>query len=84
MGLYATVRPGPYCCAEWDSGGYPLWLRFVPNLQTRHNDPVFQQHVERWWGQLLPIIVNNQIDRGGNVILVQLENEDYLGWARTA
>ena len=80
MGLYAIVRPGPYSCAEWDSGGYPLWLRFVPNLQVRNNNSVFQQYVVRWFDQLFPIIVNNQIDRGGNVILVQLENEDGAGW----
>lgn len=23
MGMYATVRVGPYICAEWDSGGFP-------------------------------------------------------------
>ncbi len=81
MGLYAIVRPGPYSCAEWDSGGYPLWLRFVPNLEVRNNNTVFQQYVVRWFNQLFPIIVNNQISRGGNVILVQLENEDFsAGW----
>lgn len=80
LGLYAIVRPGPYACAEWDSGGYPLWLRFVPNLEVRNNNTVFQQYVVRWFNQLFPIIVNNQINRGGNVIMVQLENEDYSGW----
>jgi len=30
-------------------------------------------------GQLLPIVVNDQIDRGGNVIMVQLENEHPSG-----
>ena len=80
MGLYAIVRPGPYSCAEWDSGGYPLWLRFVPNLEVRNNNAVFQQYVVRWFNQLFPIIVNNQINRGGNVLMVQLENEDYAGW----
>jgi beta-galactosidase len=24
LGLYATVRVGPYVCAEWDFGGYPV------------------------------------------------------------
>ena len=31
LGLYATVRVGPYVCAEWDFGGYPVcWLKFKP------------------------------------------------------
>ena len=26
FGLYVIVRPGPYICAEWDTGGFPQWL----------------------------------------------------------
>src|ERR1035437_1546056 len=80
LGLYAIVRVGPYYCAEWDSGGYPVWLRSVPNLQVRVDNAPFEQYVSRFWGQLLPIVVTNQINRGGNVILVQLENEHSSGW----
>lgn len=80
LGLYAIVRVGPYYCAEWDSGGYPLWLRSIPNLQVRVHNVPFEQYVTRFWGQLLPIVVANQINRGGNVILVQLENEHSSGW----
>ena len=80
MGLYAIARVGPYYCAEWDSGGYPVWLRNVPDLQVRTANAAFEQYVTRFWGQLLPIIVTNQINRGGNVILVQLENEHPNGW----
>jgi beta-galactosidase len=75
LGLYAIARVGPYYCAEWDSGGYPVWLRFVPDLQVRNANAPFEQYVSRFWGKLLPIIATNQISRGGNVILVQLENE---------
>ncbi len=80
LGLYAIARVGPYYCAEWDSGGYPVWLRSVPNLQVRTHNAPFEQYVTRFWGQLLPVIINNQINRGGNVILVQLENELSTGW----
>ena len=80
LGLYAIARVGPYYCAEWDSGGYPVWLRSVPNLQVRVDNAPFEQYVTRFWGKLLPIIVTNQINRGGNVILVQLENEHPSGW----
>ena len=75
QGLYAIARVGPYVCAEWDSGGFPIWLRFVPGLQVRNDNAPFEQAVARFWGQLMPIVATNQINRGGNVILVQLENE---------
>src|SRR5271154_848711 len=25
-GFYIIVRPGPYICAEWATGGFPQWL----------------------------------------------------------
>jgi beta-galactosidase len=80
VGLYATVRVGPYDCAEWDSGGYPIWLRSEPNLKVRADNPAFLNGVDKFWEQLFPIVIAHQIHRGGNVILVQLENEDPQGW----
>ena len=80
LGLYAIVRVGPYYCAEWDSGGYPVWLRFAPGVRVRENNPQFIAAVDRFWDKLIPIVAANQINRGGSVILVQLENEHPLGW----
>ncbi len=82
LGLYAIVRVGPYVCAEWDSGGYPVWLRFVPGLRVRENNPQFLAAVDRYWDKLMPIVAANQINRGGPVILVQLENEHPAGWGK--
>jgi len=80
MGMYATVRCGPYDCAEWDSGGYPVWLEFIKHLRVRHNDPAFMHAVSAFWQRLMPIVASHQISRGGAVIMVQLENEDSAGW----
>ncbi len=80
LGLYAIVRVGPYYCAEWDSGGYPVWLRFAPGVRVREDNPQFLAAVDRFWGKLIPIVAANQINHGGSVILVQLENEDPQGW----
>lgn len=79
LGLYAICRVGPYYCAEWDSGGFPVWLRFVPNLGVRENNPAFLAAVDRFWDHLMPIVAANQINHGGSVILVQLENEHLDG-----
>ncbi|MGV9457297.1 glycoside hydrolase family 35 protein [Streptomyces sp. NPDC003635] len=70
-GLWAIVRPGPYICAEWENGGLPHW---VPG-HARTRDEGFLRPVERWFRQLLPQVVARQIDRGGPVIMVQVENE---------
>ena len=80
MGMYAICRVGPYYCAEWDSGGYPLWLRFQPGVRVRTDETQFMADVDRFFDRLIPIVAANQINHGGSVILVQLENEDPEGW----
>lgn len=82
LGMYATVRVGPYVCAEWDSGGYPVWLRFKPGVRVREDNPQFEKYMDRWLDHVMPIVAANQINRGGSVIMVQLENEHPQGWGR--
>ena len=76
LGLAAVVRPGPYICAEWENGGLPAWLRETDrNAPLRCSDPVYLAAVDAWFEQLIPVIASRQVDRGGNVIAVQVENE---------
>ncbi|HLJ53694.1 MAG TPA: beta-galactosidase [Chthonomonadaceae bacterium] len=82
LGMYAIVRVGPYVCAEWDSGGYPVWLRFKPGIRVREDNPPFEAAVDRWYEMVMPIVARQQIHRGGAVIMVQLENEHPRGWGR--
>ncbi|MDP9867931.1 MULTISPECIES: glycoside hydrolase family 35 protein [Streptosporangium] len=70
-GLYAIVRPGPYICAEWENGGIPAWLEF----RQRCHDPRWLEPVDRWFDELIPRIAARQVGRGGNVLMVQVENE---------
>lgn len=79
LGLYATVRPGPYVCAEWDFGGFPVWLKFKDNLKVRTDDPAYLALNDHWYDKIIPIIAQHQINHGGNVIMVQLENEHPKG-----
>ncbi|NUT25609.1 MAG: beta-galactosidase [Streptomyces sp.] len=74
-GLWAIVRPGPYICAEWENGGLPSWLTAEVGAHARTRDKRYLGHVANWFGRLLPEIVPRQIDRGGPVIMVQVENE---------
>lgn len=75
LGMYAIVRVGPYINAEWDTGGLPVWLRFKPGLRPMQNNAPFYAAVTPYWNRLLPIVMRNQINHGGAVIMVQLENE---------
>lgn len=74
-GLDAIVRPGPYICAEWENGGFPGWILADRNLRLRHRNAPYLQLVDAWFDQLLPVIAERQAARGGNVVMVQVENE---------
>jgi beta-galactosidase len=80
LGMYAIVRVGPYDCAEWDSGGWPVWLRFKPGIIVRADNQPFLNEAFKYYDKVIPIIAANQINHGGSVILVQVENEDPDGW----
>jgi len=79
MGMYAIVRVGPYSCAEWDHGGFPAWLSIKPGMTLRDDGP-FLPYADQHLAVVEKIAAKHQINHGGNVILVQLENEDPHGW----
>ncbi|MEV6007823.1 glycoside hydrolase family 35 protein [Streptomyces sp. NPDC051976] len=74
-GLYAIVRPSPYICAEWENGGLPWWLPTGAHGTLRTSDPGYLAHVDRWYDTLIPLLADHQSTRGGNVLMVQIENE---------
>jgi beta-galactosidase len=79
VGMYATIRIGPYSCAEWLSGGIPQWLTAQSGMQVRNSYAPFMAAVDAEFEQLAPILVKHQINNGGGLILLQLENEHPSG-----
>ncbi|KAL8114034.1 hypothetical protein AgCh_021068 [Apium graveolens] len=41
-GLYANLRVGPYVCSEWNFGGFPVWLKYVPGISFRTDNEPFK------------------------------------------
>ncbi|MBI3990592.1 MAG: beta-galactosidase [Candidatus Omnitrophica bacterium] len=73
--LFVFVRPGPYICSEWDNGALPAWLNVKNGIKFRAYNPVYLKYVDKWFDKLMPIFVKHQYTRGGNIILMQIENE---------
>ena len=74
-GMYLIVRPGPYVCAEWEMGGLPWWLLKKRDIRLREDDPYFLERVEKFEKELGKRISRFTIDKGGPIIMVQVENE---------
>ncbi len=75
LGLWAIVRPSPFICAEWEWGGLPAWLLADRDMRPRSRDPRFLERVAAYYDELMPILTERQITRGGNIIMMQVENE---------
>jgi len=78
--LYVILRPSPYICAEWEFGGLPSWLLMEKGIKLRMSDAVYLEKVETFFTRLMKEVVDLQIDHGGPIILMQVENE-YGGYA---
>ncbi|UDQ96732.1 beta-galactosidase [Lentisphaerota bacterium WC36G] len=74
-GLWVILRPGPYICSEWDLGGMPAWLLKDPKMVIRSKDPKFMAATKRYLNAVGEQLRDLQIDRGGPIIMTQVENE---------
>ena len=74
-GMYVILRPGPYACAEWEMGGLPWWLLKKQDVRLRSTDPYFLERVKIYMDRMGEELADLQITRGGNIIMVQVENE---------
>ena len=82
MNMYALVRVGPYSCAEWELGGYPAWLTVKPGMIDRELGPSVA-YSDPHLDNVEKIVARHQLNHGGSVFMVQLENEhpQWLGHA---
>ncbi|KAL8481118.1 hypothetical protein ACS0TY_027594 [Phlomoides rotata] len=95
-GLYLFLRIGPYVCAEWNFGGFPVWLRDVPGIEFRTDNTPFKEEMQRFVKKIVDLMREESLFswQGGPIIMLQIENEygniessfgtkgkDYMKWA---
>lgn len=76
-GLLVHLRIGPYACAEWNYGGFPVWLHFIPGIQFRTNNEPFKNEMQRFTAKIVDMMKQAKLfaSQGGPIILAQIENE---------
>ncbi|XP_031379437.1 beta-galactosidase 9 isoform X1 [Punica granatum] len=76
-GLYLHLRIGPYVCAEWNFGGFPVWLRDIPGIIFRTDNEPFKAEMERFVKKIVDLMREEMLFswQGGPIIMLQIENE---------
>lgn len=76
-GLYVHLRIGPYVCAEWNFGGFPVWLKYVPGINFRTDNGPFKAHMQRFTTKIVNMMKAERLfeSEGGPIIMSQIENE---------
>ncbi|KAL8043352.1 hypothetical protein ABFX02_09G114400 [Erythranthe guttata] len=76
-GLYVNLRIGPYACAEWNFGGFPVWLKYVPGISFRTNNEPFKAAMQNFTTKIVSMMKDEKLyeTQGGPIILSQIENE---------
>ncbi|KAL0739000.1 hypothetical protein Bca4012_015210 [Brassica carinata] len=76
-GLYVHLRIGPYVCAEWNFGGFPVWLKYVPGIAFRTDNEPFKSAMQKFTEKLVGMMKQEKLfeTQGGPIILSQIENE---------
>eukprot|EP00252_Welwitschia_mirabilis_P002305 TRINITY_DN12214_c0_g3_i3.p1 TRINITY_DN12214_c0_g3~~TRINITY_DN12214_c0_g3_i3.p1 ORF type:complete len:547 (+),score=62.07 TRINITY_DN12214_c0_g3_i3:1134-2774(+) len=95
-GLYVSLRIGPYICAEWNFGGFPVWLKYVPGISFRTDNEPFKIAMQGFTKKVVDLMKSEGLfeSQGGPIIMAQVENEyhpeevefgsagtSYMNWA---
>ncbi len=70
MGLWLIIRPGPYIYSEWVNMGVPDDV-----LPYHRMHPYFKNRAAAYIQSVSEVIAPYQITQGGNIILLEPENE---------
>ena len=74
-GMWAVLRPGPYCCAEIEYGGIPWWTLKYPDVKIRTTDPKWLEWSRKYLAQVYKQVGDLDVSKGGPLLMVQVENE---------
>ncbi|XP_023516817.1 beta-galactosidase 7-like [Cucurbita pepo subsp. pepo] len=76
-GLYVLMRIGPYVCAEWNYGGFPVWLHNMPGIEFRTDNKVYKNEMQTFTTKIVNMCkqANLFATQGGPIIIAQIENE---------
>jgi hypothetical protein len=78
-GLFVYLRVGPYIAAEWNYGGFPVWLNRVANISVRSNNDVWKTIMRKYLLTIVDYVTPYLAKNGGPIILAGTD-QAYIDW----
>ncbi|RZB71805.1 Beta-galactosidase isoform B [Glycine soja] len=74
-GLSVHLRIGPYICAEWNFGGFPVWLKYVPDIAFRTDNEPFKAAMQKFTEKIVSMMKAEKLfqTQGGPIIMSQID-----------
>ncbi|CAN0845626.1 Beta-galactosidase 10 [Linum grandiflorum] len=77
--MFLILRIGPFVAAEWNYGGIPVWLHYIPGTVFRTDNTNFKFYMEKFMTYIVNLMKQEKLfaSQGDNgpIILAQVENE---------
>ncbi|XLR36476.1 hypothetical protein HN51_045828 [Arachis hypogaea] len=76
-GMHLILRIGPFVAAEWNYGGVPVWLHYIPGTVFRTYNQPFMSHMQNFTTYIVNLMKQEKLfaSQGGPIILSQAKNE---------
>ncbi|KAF9588457.1 hypothetical protein IFM89_010216 [Coptis chinensis] len=77
VGLYVVLCIGPYVCAEWNYGGFPVWLHNMLGVELRTDNDAYKSKMQNFTTYIVDLMKKDKLlaSQGDPIILFQIENE---------
>ncbi|KAG8636041.1 hypothetical protein MANES_16G092900v8 [Manihot esculenta] len=74
-GMYGFLRIGPYACAEWNCGGFPVWLHNMKGIALRTDNLVYK--MQTFTAKIVNLCkaANLFASQGGPIIFAQVSTQ---------
>ncbi|KAK9098768.1 hypothetical protein Syun_025813 [Stephania yunnanensis] len=70
-------KSGLDIAVEWNYGGFPIWLHFIPGIELRTDNEPFKKEMQKFTAKIVDMMKQEKLYayQGGPIILSQIENE---------
>ncbi|CAN4085370.1 unnamed protein product [Withania somnifera] len=80
-GMYMILRIGPFVAAEWNFGGLPVWLHYVPGTTFRTDSEPLKHHMQKFMTYAVNLMKKERLFASQGRPIISSGGKRYALWA---